>query len=97
MSEASDQFSKLAKRLQSQDEPGYEAACHLAVAKCEQSIGNQQGEVEAYVAAARAAYKAEINIKKINCNSLQIHLIDGKMKHCFPFPAKTKIRFIYSN
>ena len=78
VSEASDQFARLAKRLESQDEPQYEASCYLAVAKCEQSIGNQPGEIEAFVAAARAFFKAEENITSINCNSLQQHLTDGK-------------------
>jgi len=77
VSEASDQFSRLAKRLESQDEPQYEASCYLAVAKCEQSIGNQPGEIEAFVAAARAFFKAEENITSINCNSLQQHLADA--------------------
>ena len=78
VSEASDQFSRLAKRLESQEEPQYAAACYLAVAKCEQSIG-EVGEVEAYVAAARAFFKAETDITSINCNSLQLHLTDGKV------------------
>ena len=80
VSEASDQFSRLAKRLESQEEPQYAAACYQAVAKCEQSIGgNQVGEVEAHVAAARAFFKAETDITTINCNSLQLHLTDGKV------------------
>ena len=78
VSEASDQFSRLAKRLESQEEPQYAAACYQAVAKCEQSIG-EVGEVEAYVAAARAFFKAETDITSINCNSLQLHLTDGKV------------------
>jgi len=81
VSEASDQFSRLAKRLESQEEPQYAAACYLAVAKCEQSIG-EVGEVEAYVAAARAFFKAETDITSINCNSLQLHLTDAISSYC---------------
>jgi len=89
LSEASDQFLRLAKRLEQRDSDeggggaAYQAAiCHLAVAKCEQSIGNQQGEVEAFTAAARAAFRAEINVRNINCNSIQQHLTEAISNYC---------------
>jgi len=82
LSEASDQFLRLAKRLEAQDEPQYQAACQLAVAKCQRSIGNQQGQVEAYTAAARAAFKAEVNVENINCNSIHQHLTDAINNYC---------------
>jgi len=34
VAEASDQFSKLAKKMHSREEPQYEGLCHLAVARC---------------------------------------------------------------
>ena len=77
VAEASEQFTKLAKRLKDNEEPQYEASCHLAVARCEQSIGNYSGEVEALVSAARAFLKAEMNLKKIGGPSFQEHLLDA--------------------
>jgi len=59
----------LAKRLRANDEPQYEALCHLAMARCEQASGGAgggagggggvQAEAEALVAASRAFLKAE--------------------------------------
>ena len=82
VAEASEQFTRLAKRLRDNEEPQYESACHLAVARCEQSIGNYSGEVEALVSAARAFLKAEMNIKKIGGPSYQEHLLDSLDSFC---------------
>jgi len=82
VSEASEQFARLAKKLESQEEPQYEASCYLAVAKCEQSVSNQPGEMEANISAARAFFKAETNITSINCNSLQQHLTNAISSYC---------------
>ena len=77
VAEASEQFSRLAKRLRDNEEPQYEATCHIAVSRCEQSIGNYSGEVEALMSAARAFLKAEMNLKKIGGPSFQEHLMDS--------------------
>ena len=77
VSEASEQFNRLAKRLRDNEEPQYEANCHLAVSRCEQSIGNHSGEIEALVSAARAFLKAEMNLKRIGGPSFQERLLDS--------------------
>ena len=82
VAEASDQFCRLAKRLRDNEEPQYEAACHLAVSRCEQSIGNYSGEIESLVLAARAFLKAEMNLKKIGGPSFQEHLLDSIDSFC---------------
>ena len=45
--------AKLAKKLKTSEEPQYEGMCHLAIARCEQSIGNSNGEAEALISASR--------------------------------------------
>ena len=45
--------AKLAKKLKTTEEPQYEGMCHLAIARCEQSIGNANGEAEALISASR--------------------------------------------
>ena len=45
--------AKLAKKLKTSEEPQYEGMCHLAIARCEQSIGNANGEAEALISASR--------------------------------------------
>lgn len=62
LSEASDQFSKLAKKVKTNEEPQYEGMCHLAIARCEQNIGNSHGEVEALISASRCYLEAEKRI-----------------------------------
>ena len=62
LSEASDQFSKLAKKVKTNEEPQYEGMCHLAIARCEQNIGNNHGEVEALISASRCYLEAEKRI-----------------------------------
>ena len=73
VSEASEQFGKLAKKMQSKEEPQYEGLCHLAVARCERSLGNSPGESEALVVAARSFLKAELATRSIGCPSLEDH------------------------
>ena len=71
INEASDQFSKLARKIR--EEPQYEGLCHLAVARCERSLGNSPGESEALVVAARSFLKAERATRSIGCPSLEDH------------------------
>ena len=59
VSEAGEQFAKLAKKMHSREEPQYEGLCHLAVARCERSLGNPSSESEALLLAARSFLKAE--------------------------------------
>ena len=73
VSEASEQFSKLAKKMHSREEPQYEGLCHLAVARCERSLGNASGESEALLVAARSFLKAELATRSIGCPSLEEH------------------------
>ena len=39
--------------MKTSEEPQYEGMCHLAIARCEQSIGNSNGEAEALISASR--------------------------------------------
>ena len=73
VSEASEQFSKLGKKMHSRDEPQYEGLCHLAVARCERSLGNASGKSEALLVAARSFLKAELATRSIGCPSLEEH------------------------
>ena len=82
VAEASEQFARLAKRLRDNEEPHYEASCHLAVSRCEQSIGNTSGEVEALISAARAFLKAEMNLKQVGVPSFQENLLDSLDSFC---------------
>ena len=69
---------RLAKRLRSDEEPQYEALCHLAVARCEQSVGNAPAEAEALVAASRSFLLAEQKIQHVGCPSFEEHLMAGE-------------------
>ena len=51
--------------------------CHLAIARCEQSIGNTSGEVEALISAARCYLKAEKNIHNLECLSFEENLVSS--------------------
>merc|ERR1711953_1399977 len=62
VSEASEQFRGLAKRLEDSEEPQYAAFCHLATGRCEQTIGNSPGEIEAITAGARSFLKSEMDV-----------------------------------
>jgi len=74
VSEASDHFRQLAKRLEDAEEPQYAALCHLAVGRCEQTIGNNTGEVEAITQAARTFLRAEMEIQELGNPSFEEHL-----------------------
>lgn len=74
VAEANEQFTKLSKRLRENDQPQHEAMCHLAIARCEQSVGNTACEAEALVAASRAFLQAERKIKAVCCPSIEDHL-----------------------
>ena len=50
---------KLSKKLNGDEEPQYEALCHLAVARCEHNGGNPAAEAEALIASARAFLRAQ--------------------------------------
>lgn len=62
IAEASDEFRQLVKR-QEHDYPHYAAYSCLAMARCEHTLGNPQGEVQALTYAARSFLKAENNNK----------------------------------
>ena len=40
VSEASDHFRQLGRKLEEAEEPQYAAFCHLATSRCEQTVGN---------------------------------------------------------
>ncbi len=74
VSEANEAFSRLSRRLRDDDEPAYEALCQLAVARCEQSVGNGPAEAEALVAASRSFLRAEEKVRGVGCPSFEEHL-----------------------
>jgi len=74
VSEASDHFRQLGKRLEEAEEPHYAAFCHLATGRCEQTVGNSAGEIEAITAAARTFLKAEMEVQALGNPSLEEHL-----------------------
>ncbi|XP_042335673.1 40-kDa huntingtin-associated protein-like [Sceloporus undulatus] len=59
VSEASEQFSQLARELRCQESLPYAAWCHLAVARCAQSLGQASGEAAALGEAARLWLRQE--------------------------------------
>lgn len=67
------QFSKLARKMQSKEEPQYEGLCQLAVARCERALGNAPAEAEALVVAARSFLRAEEKTRSIGCLSVEDH------------------------
>ncbi len=73
---------RLAKRLRSDDTPQYESLCHLAVARCEQSVGNAPAEAEALVAAARTFLQAEQKVQYVRCPTFEEHLMAGSTDYC---------------
>ncbi|XP_014678728.1 PREDICTED: factor VIII intron 22 protein-like isoform X2 [Priapulus caudatus] len=64
VAEASEQFRQLAK-AQEHDYPHYSAFSCLAMARCEHTLGNPQGEVQALTRAARSFMDAERLQKEI--------------------------------
>lgn len=74
VSEASDHFRQLGKRLEEVEEPQYAAFCHLATGRCEQTVGNTAGEIEAITSAARSFLRAEVEVQSLKNPSLEEHL-----------------------
>lgn len=74
VSEASDHFRQLGRRLDEGEEPQYAAFCHLATGRCEQTIGNSAGEIEALTAAARSFLRAEMEVQGLRNPSFEEHL-----------------------
>lgn len=64
----------MAKKLRVSEEPQYEGMCHLAIARCEQSIGNIHGEAEALVSASRCFLHAERKIHDLGSPSFEENL-----------------------
>jgi len=73
VSEASEQFRQLGRRLE-EEEPQYAAYCHLATARCEQTVGNCPGEIEAAVAAGRNFLRAELREARMLQPSLELEM-----------------------
>lgn len=74
VSEASEQFRQLGKRLEDSEEPQYAAFCHLATGRCEQTIGNSPGEIEAITAGARSFLKSEMDVYNLRSHSFEFQL-----------------------
>jgi len=87
VSEASDQFGSLAKELKRQDCPQYAGFCSLAKARCENTLSNATGEVEAFTEAARLFLEAEKNCVELRCPAFEEHLTEAI--HLFNQAIKT--------
>lgn len=87
VSEASGQFGSLAKELKRQDCPHYAGFCSLAKARCENTLGNATGEVEALTEAARLFLQAEKSCVELRCPSFEEHLTEAI--HLFNQAIKT--------
>ena len=77
VSEASSQFGSLAKELKRQDCPQYAGFCSLAKARCENTLSNATGEVEALTEAARLFLEAEKNCVELRCPTFEEHLTEA--------------------
>merc|ERR1711953_765888 len=86
VSEASEQFRGLAKRLEDNEEPQYAAYCHLATGRCEATVGNHPGEIEAVTAAARNFLKSEIEVQTLKNPSFEFQLTSAVS--CYSQAAK---------
>ena len=85
--EASGQFGALAKELKRQDCPQYAGFCSLAKARCENTLSNGTGEVEALTEAARLFLEAEKNSVELRCPAFEEHLTEAI--HLFNQAIKT--------
>lgn len=77
VSEASGQFGSLAKELKRQDCPQYAGFCSLAKARCENTLSNATGEVEALTEAARLFLEAEKSSVELRCPAFEEHLTEA--------------------
>lgn len=77
VSEASGQFGSLAKELKRQDCPQYAGFCSLAKARCENTLSNAAGEIEALTGAARLFLEAEKSCLELKCPSFEEHLTEA--------------------
>jgi len=69
VTEASDQFGKLAVQCEREELPQYAGLCWTAAARCENSLGNASGEAWDLVRAGRQFLTAEISAKDLGCPS----------------------------
>ena len=51
--------------------------CHLAIARCEQSVGNTYGEAEALISASRCYLSAENKINDLKAPSFEENLVSS--------------------
>lgn len=77
VSEASGQFGTLSKELKRQDCPQYAGFCCLAKARCENTLCNSVGEVEALTEAARLFLRAEQENLELGCPAFEEHLTEA--------------------
>lgn len=75
VSEASDHFRQLGRRLEEAEEPQYAGFCHLATGRCEQTVGNREAEIEATVLAARSFLRAELEVQGLRNPSFEEQLV----------------------
>ncbi|KAJ4442952.1 40-kDa huntingtin-associated protein [Periplaneta americana] len=69
VTEASEQFGKLAIQCEREELPQYAGLCWVAAARCESSLGNASGEAWNLVRAGRQFLTAEITSKDLGCPS----------------------------
>ena len=81
VAEASQQFEYLSKTLQQQECLQYAGFCCLAKARCENTLANSTGEVEALTQAARLFLHAEQESLLLKCPMFQEHITEAI--HCF--------------
>jgi len=66
VAEAAEEFQVISKNLARQDCPSYSAFFQLAKARCEHTLSNSVGEIEALTEAARQFFHAELQYKTRN-------------------------------
>ncbi|KXJ25489.1 factor VIII intron 22 protein [Exaiptasia diaphana] len=77
VTEAVSHFGSLSKELQRQGCPQYSGFCCLAKARCENTLVNPVGEVEALTEAARLFLMAEQENLDMGCPSFEEHLTEA--------------------
>ena len=87
--EVSEEFGQLAKNLQQKGCYQYAGFCSLAMARCEQNMGNENDETQATISAARYFLEGHKNLQVTNCPNYHEHL--EAAKNCYDLAIKSYV------
>lgn len=87
--EVSEEFGRLAKSLQQKGCYQYAGFCSLAMARCEQNMGNESDETQAVITAARYFLEGHRTLQMTNCPNYHEHL--EAAKNCYDLAIKSYV------